>query len=176
MKKILILCLVLAGIAGGVFYYGMQKTENNKPKKLISDFLYNYFNVSQEEAEMRISENNFDIPMKEEFTEEGHEQALRDTYSLMLCEFASSFRSDIRLTDQEITLLYDSEVKRYDFRVVLEFTSVSESDALKYHMNIRKNKNGMKVTDEMKGYIDLVETDSGYKICSLKIQGSEGTY
>ena len=145
-------------------------------KKLISDFLESYFNVSLKEAKKRMSENNLDMPMKEAFTKEGYENAVRDTYSLMLCEFASSFRSDIRLTDQEITLLYDSEVKRYDFRVVLEFTSVSESDALKYHMNIQKNKNGMKVTDEMKGYIDLVETDSGYKICSLKIQGSEGTY
>lgn len=145
-------------------------------KKLISDFLESYFNVSLKEAKKRMSENNLDMPMKEAFTREGYENAVRDTYSLMLCEFASSFRSDIRLTDQEITLLYDSEVKRYDFRVVLEFTSVSESDALKYHMNIQKNKNGMKVTDEMKGYIDLVETDSGYKICSLKIQGSEGMY
>lgn len=145
-------------------------------KKLISDFLESYFNVSLKEAKKRMSENNLDMPMKEAFTREGYENAVGDTYSLMLCEFASSFRSDIRLTDLEITLLYDSEVKRYDFRVVLEFTSVSESDALKYHMNIQKNKNGMKVTDEMKGYIDLVETDSGYKICSLKIQGSEGTY
>ena len=132
-------------------------------KKLISDFLESYFNVSLKEAKKRMSENNLDMPMKEAFTREGYENAVRDTYSLMLCEFASSFRSDIRLTDQEITLLYDSEVKRYDFRVVLEFTSVSESDALKYHMNIQKNKNGMKVTDEMKGYIDLVETDSGIK-------------
>lgn len=148
----------------------------DEPKKLISNFLESYFNVSLKEAKKRMSENDLDMPMKEFFTKEGYENAMRDTYSLMLCEFASSFRTDIRLINQEIILSYDSEVKRYDFCVILEFDSISESDAFKYHMNIQKNRNVTKITDEMKGYIDLVEMESGYKICSLKIQGAEGAY
>lgn len=101
----------------------------DEPKKLISDFLESYFNVSLKEAKKRMSENDLDMPMKEFFTKEGYENAVRDTYSLMLCEFASSFRTDIRLIDQEIILSYDSEVKRYDFCVILEFDSISEVSA-----------------------------------------------
>lgn len=176
MKKRLILFLMVIGIVGGFFHYDIQKTMEDEPKKLISNFLESYFNVSLKEAKKRMSENDLDMPMKEFFTKEGYENAMRDTYSLMLCEFASSFRTDIRLIDQEIILSYDSEVKRYDFCVILEFDAISESDAFKYHMNIQKNRNGTKITDEMKGYIDLVEMEPGYKICSLKIQGAEGAY
>ena len=94
--------MMVIGIVGVFFHYDIQKTMEDEPKKLISNFLESYFNVSLKEAKKRMSENDLDMSMKEFFTKEGYENAMRDTYSLMLCEFASSFRTEIRLINQEI--------------------------------------------------------------------------
>lgn len=176
IKLILICRIMLSACSFETF------SSYSEPEILVSDFLDAYFNVSLEDAEAELDSMKeagkyvAEMPMHEFFTQDGLVQAKSYTYELMMLRFAKQYSTDIILSDSEIVLADSPFLQRYNFEVTVDYPQISLSEEVEKFVDVQQEEDGVRVTDQIQGYIDVLETDSGWMINSFRVRSASGSY